>query len=55
MFKKRIQFIQEYLIKNNIDAYIAFLSDDHGSEYITSRYKSIAFLKWNLQMKHLPL
>lgn len=44
MFKKRIQFIQEYLIKNNIDAYIAFLSDDHGSEYITSRYKSIAFL-----------
>lgn len=44
MYKERIDFIKNYLIKENIDAYIAFLSDDHGSEYITSRYKTISFL-----------
>ncbi len=44
MFKGRIKKVQEYLIKNNIDAYVCFISDDHGSEYITSTYKTIAFL-----------
>ena len=44
MFKGRIKKVQEYLIENNVDAYICFISDDHGSEYITSTYKTIAFL-----------
>ena len=44
MYKKNINQIQNYLIKQNIDAYILFLSDDHGSEYINDAYKSIAFI-----------
>ena len=43
MFKGRIKKVQEYLIENNVDAYVCFISDDHGSEYITSTYKTIAF------------
>ena len=44
MYINRIKQVQEYLIYNNIDAYLVFLSDDHGSEYITARYKTISFL-----------
>ena len=44
MYKARIKQVQEYLIKNNIDGFIFFISDDHGSEYITSTYKSVSFL-----------
>ena len=39
-----ITFIQKYLKDHNIDAYIAFISDDHGSEYIMPYFKSVAFL-----------
>lgn len=39
-----ITLIQKYLKDHNIDAYIAFISDDHGSEYIMPYYKSVAFL-----------
>ena len=44
MYKKRIKSIQDYLIKNNIDAFVFFLSDDHGSEYIADAYKCISFI-----------
>ena len=44
MYKTRIKQVQEYLNKNDIDGFIFFISDDHGSEYITSTYKSVAFL-----------
>lgn len=44
MFKSRISKVQKYLIDNNYDAFIFFLNDDHGSEYIIDSYKSIAFL-----------
>ena len=44
MYKTRIKQVQEYLKTNNIDGFIFFISDDHGSEYITSTYKSVAFL-----------
>ena len=42
MFKKRIEFIQNYLKKYNIDGYLVFMADDHGSEYTPLHYKSIA-------------
>ena len=44
MYKTRIKQVQEYLNKNDIDGFIFFISDDHGSEYITSTYKSVAYL-----------
>lgn len=44
MFISRIGYIQEYLKENDIDCYISFLSDDHGSEYVYKKYQSIAFL-----------
>ena len=40
MYIDRINYVKEYLRKNDIDAYIVFISDDHGSEYISDRYKS---------------
>lgn len=44
MYIQRINKVQEYLKNNNIDGFIFFISDDHGSEYITNTYKSVAFL-----------
>lgn len=44
MYLERIQEIQNYIKTKNIDAYICFLSDDHGSEYIPEAYKSLSFL-----------
>lgn len=44
MYKNRIKQVQNYLIKNNIDGFVFFISDDHGSEYITNTYKSVSFL-----------
>ena len=44
MYIQRIKKVQEYLKNNNIDGFIFFISDDHGSEYITNTYKSVAFL-----------
>lgn len=44
MFIKRIGIIKQYLIENNIDGYVIQLNDDHGSEYVPNRYKTIAFL-----------
>ena len=40
----RINYVKEYLKENNIDAYIVFISDDHGSEYISNRFKSVKYL-----------
>ena len=39
-----IKKIQEYLIENNLDAYIVFTNDDHGSEYVVDYFKARAFL-----------
>ena len=44
MYIDRINYVKEYLRKNDIDAYIVFISDDHGSEYISDRYKSVRYL-----------
>ena len=44
MYLERINKVKKYLIENNIDGYIVFLSDDHGSEYICKHFKSIAYL-----------
>ena len=44
MYITRIKQVQNYLINNNIDGFIFFIGDDHGSEYITSTYKSVSFL-----------
>ena len=44
MALQEIKQIQKYLKDNNIDAYLAFISDDHGSEYVSDRFKTIAFL-----------
>lgn len=41
---KEIQYIQNYLKQNQIDAYIIFTNDDHGSEYVMDYYKARAFL-----------
>lgn len=41
---KAIAHIREYLTLNNIDAYIVFTSDDHGSEYIVDHFKTREFL-----------
>lgn len=44
MYLERINKVKEYLISNNIDGYIVFLSDDHGSEYIPRHFKGIDYL-----------
>ena len=44
MYENRIRKIQEYLKEKNIDGYLLTICDDHGSEYIPSFYKSVAFL-----------
>ena len=44
MYIDRINYVKEYLRKNDIDAYIVFISDDHGSEYISNRFKSVKYL-----------
>lgn len=44
MYKERILKVKQHLIENNIDGFIFFISDDHGSEYITQRYKTVAYL-----------
>lgn len=44
MASNDIQFIQNYLKEQNIDAYLALISDDHGSEYVNDKFKTIAFL-----------
>lgn len=41
---KEIEYIQQYLKDNNIDGYIVFTNDDHGSEYVIDYYKARAFL-----------
>ena len=44
MYSERIKQVQNYLINNNIDGYIEFICDDHGSEYVNDHYKGVAFL-----------
>lgn len=44
MYINRILKIKEYLLKKDIDAYICFIGDDHGSEYINDRFKIVSFL-----------
>ncbi|MDY2888311.1 MAG: aminopeptidase P family protein [Candidatus Caccosoma sp.] len=44
MYSERIKQVQNYLISNNIDGYIEFICDDHGSEYVNDHYKGVAFL-----------
>ncbi len=44
MYFERILKIQTYLKENRIDAYLCFLNDDHGSEYIPNAFKSLSFL-----------
>ncbi len=44
MYIERIKQVQNYLISNNIDGYIEFICDDHGSEYVNDHYKGVAFL-----------
>lgn len=42
--KKEIELLQKHLKDNNLYGYIAFSSDDHGSEYIVDYFKSRQFL-----------
>ena len=44
MYKERIENVQNYLRANNLDAYIVFSSDFHGSEYILDYFKVRAYL-----------
>lgn len=44
MYSERIKQVQNYLINNNIDGYIEFICDDHGSEYVNDHYKGVALL-----------
>lgn len=44
MENTNIKIIQNYLKKQQIEAYLFFLSDDHGSEYISKNYQIIPYL-----------
>lgn len=41
---ERIEYIQQYLNCNGVDAYLVFTGDDHGSEYVVEHYKTRAYL-----------
>ncbi len=42
--KQDIIKLQEFVKESNLDAYVVFTSDDHGSEYIVDHFKTRAFL-----------
>ena len=44
MENDKIILLQNYLKKTQIDAFIFFLCDDHGSEYINDSFKIIPYL-----------
>ncbi len=42
--KKEIKQIQAYLVNSNIDAYVVFTADDHGSECVGAHFKLREYL-----------
>ncbi|MBP5293540.1 MAG: aminopeptidase P family protein [Clostridia bacterium] len=42
--RKEIRSIQSFLKDRQLDAYLVFTNDDHGSEYVVDRFKFRAFL-----------
>lgn len=42
--ENQISKIQNYLMEQNLDAYMVFSADDHGSEYVVDHFKVRAYL-----------